>query len=262
MRLLLIPLLMILAHGLIACSKKTKDGTPGYAKLEMANSTALTLSNQECSSIPGDSSGTIPTGCWTPSVYGMKMIRVDISADKEGSLNSPAGNIWANAACPVRTSKFEMGTGDDQKTIEYDVVDDCTDDMISTYFEFARASADVNADLNSQDHKIPPGTYNYVQMSFCIGGAKTKNLQFQTDGMTEPYQLATNSCGTVSEPLAAPVVIGEGESATVSLAYDLTEIIYQSGGYKDPTYCYVSSDEATVRCNSGFRSLKPSFQKR
>lgn len=243
--------------------KKKKDGDPAYAKFALANGTAsLNVTDTTCASIPGSTDSSSPQKCWTPTYYGLKMLSVYVSPDSEGAKTAPGGLIWSNPACPTHTSNTEVGTGDDQKTYEYDVQDDCTDDAVSSYFDFARTSTAVNADLNSQDRKIPPGTYNYVQMAFCIGSAKSKNLQFKADGMTDNYSMSINKCGVVSDKLSDPIVLGEGESVDVSVTYDLSQILYQSGSYKDSSYCYISSDGSDVRCVSDFRSLKPSAKKR
>jgi hypothetical protein len=254
--------LLLAVVAVAACSKdEKKKGQSGSAQLALANGTpSAALADSGCEPIPG--STQTPDECWTPTMYAMKMLAVYVSPDAEGAHSAPGGLIWANPACPGHTSNSELGVGDEQKTIEYDVLDDCDDAKVTTYFDFARPSETVNAELNSQEKKIPPGTYNYVQLNFCIGGAKTKNLRFQTSDMDAPYDISINQCGAVSAKADPPIVVGEGEAVTVEVTYDLTDVIYASGNLQDPKSCYVSADGGQARCNGSFRRLTPAFHQR
>lgn len=248
---------LLLIGGLWSCSKK-KEGDSVSAQLSLGNSTAAALTAAECPLLV-EGGTTRGDTCYTPTSYGVKILKVFVSPDKEGAITGPAGLIWANTACAVATAETDI----DDKTFTYESVGaDCTDDKVTTFFELARPTAEVNTELNAQNHKILPGTYNYVQLEFCNGGAKSKNAQFNAAGMSETYQLTANSCGISSIKADPPIVVGEGESVTVSLAYDLTNIIYTRSGYADPAYCSVSADTTVVRCFNYLNNLKPSFAKR
>lgn len=254
----LLPLIFILLSFVASsCGKeKKKDGDNAVANLALENGTGLSINDTDCPVLGSD--GFKGDECWTPSKLGLKILNVYVSPDEQGATTGPAGLVWANEACPKSSSTSEI----DGKNYDYDTVGDCTDDMVSNFFELARPTAEVNAELNSQDKRILPGTYNYVQIGFCIGGPKSKNAQFQADGMTEPYQVTAGTCGISSVKADPPIVVGEGESVTVSLTYDLTNTVYQKSGFANPDSCYVSADGATVRCFSYPQNLKPAFVKR
>lgn len=237
-----------------ACSKK-KDGKAAHAALSLTNGTATTALT----------AGACPEGhfagqCFTPSHYALKLLNVTVSPDEQGAQTAPAGLIWSNSGCPVQANSTEIG----DKTFDYESVGDgCTDDSVATLFNFARSSDDVNTELNSQDHKILPGTYNYVQMTFCIGGTQgAYNAEFTADGMTEPYQLKSGQCGISSVAATPPIIVGEGESVTIALNYDLQNIIYEGHAESDPNFCYASEDKTVVRCFGYPNAMVPSFVKR
>lgn len=250
--------MLFLAIGLMTsgCGKK-KKGTNAVARLAFENGTSLRLSGStDCLDLGPD--GFHGDECWTPTKLGLKILNVYVSPDEQGATSAPAGLVWVNEACPVTSSSSEIK----EKTYDYDTAGDCTDENVSSFFDLARSTEEVNAELNSQDRRILPGTYNYVQIGFCIGGAKTKNAQFQADGMTEPYEVQTGTCGISSVKADPAIVVGEGEAVTVSLTYDLTKTIYRKDGFDNPDSCFVSEDKATVRCFSYPVGLKPSFAKR
>jgi hypothetical protein len=237
---------------LFGCSKKDK-GKNVEAKLTLANSTGLNLTDTDCPELGSD--GFKGDQCWTPSSFGLKIVTVYISPDASGATSAPAGLIWANPACGISVSSTDIG----DKSFEYESASDCTDSQVSDYFELARTSDQVNAELNSQPHKILPGTYNYVAMEFCKGGPSGDNTSFIADGMTEAYTVKSGTCGISSVKADPPIVVAEGQSVNVTLYYDLTNIIYQKEQFADPKSCYVSEDESIVRCASYPRGLVPGF---
>lgn len=236
-----------------ACSKK-EEGKAANAALALTNDTAATALTGACAE------GHFAEQCFTPSHYALKLLNVIVSPDEEGAQSGPAGLIWSNPGCPIQTTSSEI----DEKTYDYDSVGNgCSDDSVATLFNFARPTDEVNAELNSQDHKILPGTYNYVQMTFCIGGTQgAYNAEFTADGMTEPYRLKSGQCGISSVAANPPIVVGEGESVTIALSYDLQNIIYEGHAESDPNFCYVSEDKTVVRCFDYPNSMVPSFVKR
>ena len=131
----------------------------------------------------------------------------------------------------------------------------CSDEIVTKFFDFARTTAAVNADLNSQGLSVLAGTYNYVRIDFCIGGAKSNNVQFQADGMDAPHQTKVGSCGVTSVKTATPVTIPEGGTVKITLSYDLSTAIYGSdsnstfgmgGGAND--ICWKHVDGEKIRC--------------
>ncbi len=243
---------IVFAWGLLTttgCKKKEEKekGAAAKASLSMSNGTGLRIAETE-----GCEGEAIE--CWTPSVYGLKILNVYASPDEEGAISGPAGLIWNNAACGTLTTTSEI----EEKEFDYDYMDDCSDADVEDYFELARDSEEVNEELNSQQYKILPGTYNYVQMTFCVGGSDTKNAQFQAEGMSESFEVESGTCGISSAKADPAIVVGEGESIVVDLTYDLTNIIVRYGTV-DADNCYVSDDESVVRCFGFPKSLTPGF---
>src|SRR5262249_39903003 len=131
------------------------------------------------------------------------------------------------------------------KLYEYTQSPGCDLTKVTKYFDFARPSAEVNAELNSQPNKVYPHTYKFVSISWCEGAA-TNNVQFQAEGMSEPYATSTGGCGSTSAEAVPPISIGEGESVTISLSYSIDGIVSGSGG---GNICWTDPDDSTVsRC--------------
>lgn len=89
------------------------------------------------------------------------------------------------------------------------------------YFELARPTAEVLADLGSQDLPIRPGTYQYARIEFCQGGPQGPNVEWQADGMSASHAFTLGMCGVTSAKLPQPLVVAAGDHVTVSLGYDL-----------------------------------------
>lgn len=255
----LVPVYVILSLFLVCgCGKKNKEGDAAQASFAFANKTSLALTAvATCQGTAKDF--TNPT-CYTPTVYGMKMLKVYVSQEQQGATSAPAGLIWKNAACSIASSTGTI----DGKDFTYDyATDGCTDDIVTTYFDLASTTDSVNAELASSKFKILPGTYNYVQMEFCISGAKSKNIQFQAEGMTSPYQITRNTCGISSAKADPPLVVAEGESVTVSLNYDLSGIIFQPSTIAAANdYCYTNPESTLQRCFASPVNLTPSMVKK
>ena len=167
----------------------------------------------------------------------------DVGPD-QSNVGEHGGSIWINSECPVTVSE------DDGKSST-----SCSDEVVTKYFDFARNTAEVNAELNSQGLSVLAGTYNYVRIEFCTGGAKSNNVQFQTDSMDEPYQTKIGACGVTSVKADPPVTIPEDGSVKITLTYDLSSAIYgtdsnssfgMGGGAND--ICWKHSDGEKIRC--------------
>jgi hypothetical protein len=236
---------------LLGCEKDKEKGSPIQARLALANITGMGLNNPACPDL-GD--GPV-SECWTPSIYGMKLMNVIVSPDEQGAQSAPAGLIWANPDCAIKTSQTEI----DEKEYEYDSPSDCTDDQVDSFFELARPTEEVNAELNSQPYKILPGTYHYVQLGFCEDSAKSRNGRFQADGMSEPYETILGGCGLSSLRADPPIVVTEGQSIIVSLTYDLTNTVYIGHEGSSEDYCFKNADNSIVRCAAGPNNLMPGF---
>jgi hypothetical protein len=253
-----VAVLVAVIAGAASCGQKKKSGSTATAKLAMSNSTT-SLNLMAAVPCPSGSGYNSNTNCYTPSYYGIKMLNAIVSPDQSGATSGPAGLVWANPACPATSTKSEING----KEYTYDSMDQsCDDSKVTTYFDFGRTTEAVNADLNSQSHSILPGTYNYVQLAFCIGGAKSQNFSFKAEGMTENGYATQDSCGIASAKADPAIVVGEGENVTISLAYDLKGVIVDTtsgGGTADTKTCYSSG--GVTRCIGPSIALTPSFTK-
>jgi hypothetical protein len=126
---------------------------------------------------------------------------------------------------------------------EYTQSPGCDLSKVSTFFDFARPTEEVNEEINSQPNKVYPATYKYVSIGFCEGSS-VDNVQFQADPMTEPLAGSSGSCGVLSAEANPPLTIAEGESMVISLKYSITGMISSDSG----DFCWTSDDSATKRC--------------
>ena len=225
---------------LFGCSDKKEKGTSGKANLSLANATAVAL-----------------TDSLLPSYFGMKIKSVYISPDAVGATSGPAAYVWTNPDCAPSTSTTEVN----DKTYSYLNNTNCNINDVKTFFDLSRTTDVVNADLNSQNLEILPGSYNYVHIEICSGDltADTKNIEFQTADMPERKAIQIDGCTIHSDVAPAPIEVGDGEAITVSLAYDLTGAV--SDGADNDDKCYTSADGTIKRCGGWPTSLKPTFAK-
>jgi len=223
---------------LSACDKKKEDGDSTYAKLSVDHAAASGLVQAD--------------GTYTPTVLGLQLIGVRIMTELD-STQSPAPVIWYNPECgSATTTETEI----DGKIYEYTQSPGCDLSKLQSYFDFARPSAEVNAELNSQPNKVYPHTYKYVSISWCAGETVTDNIQFQADGMTEPAFVGSGGCGSMSAEAVPPIDIGEGDSITVSLNYSIEGIVSEGTG----NACVTMDDGVTMRCIT-LPQFKPSATK-
>ena len=112
----------------------------------------------------------------------------------------------------------------------------CTNADDCDLFDFARPTDLVNADLNSQELDVPPGTYRYVRMEFCYHGdmPTLPNVEWQGGDMPSPHGFIGGGCGVTSKEFNPPLVLAAGDSVAVALGYDLSNAT--SVGQPDPNY--------------------------
>jgi len=109
--------------------------------------------------------------------------------------------IWVNPKCPDANS--------------------CRDSDVD-FFDLSDPS-EANRQLNSQALDIAAGSYHYVRVEFCIGGARGNLIRYKTAGMPAAVEAPYGGCGVTSERLEPAVEIKDGTSVTIALKYDLSE---------------------------------------
>lgn len=211
------------------CDKKKEKGDSTFASLAVANSTAAALNLDE--------------NKFTPTILGLKLIDVRIMQELD-STQHPAPVIWYNPECgTASTTSTDVG----DKEYEYTQSPGCDVTKITNYFDFARPTAEVNAELNSQPNKVYPETYKYVSISWCEGTMLADSIEFQADGMDSPAYAPTGGCGQLSAEAVPPIIISEGETVTISLDYSIKGLVSDQGSGAS---CWVSEDTLTKRCIS------------
>src|SRR5262249_7001613 len=97
------------------------------------------------------------------------------------------------------------------------------------YFDLARPTAEVNAELNSQGASVSPGTYRYVRLELC----KSRGSEIPTEpklmwagpGMASEQPFYSGECVRNSQRFDPPLTLAVGDSVEVTLGYDLDAAI-------------------------------------
>lgn len=146
-------------------------------------------------------------GSSTPEVLGIKLVAVYIgsrlgpTSDNVGSV----GRLWTNPVCDPDLYQCQIASVPGP----YRVTD---------YFDLARSSSAVNAELNAAPEPVPPDTYTYVRVDFAGAHAPddVPNLLFGNAGDLHEVRYRTH---TLTVPIEPPLVLAAGDSFRVSLRY-------------------------------------------
>ena len=171
-----------------------------------------------------DRSSTAKGPTFAASQLATKMVSIYLVSDlaADGATNSgQVSYIWTNPNCP--TSKSDSGGI---------VVADCDTSKITNYFEFARPTAEVNTDLNSQQIPVTVGTYGYIRMQVCDNQHAETNIKFTstTASLTTAFEGRTGNCVLNPVKIDPPLVVAKGDTVVLTLKYDLTQALAD--------YCY------------------------
>lgn len=222
---------------LSACSKEKGKGSSGNAR--------LTLENQGTSLAAADIQSN------TPNYFGVKLIAVSLQTDDDVSSTGHGSSIYLNPACGDATLKSTI----DDKEYTYVGIPSCSTDQIPEFFNLARSSDEVNAELNSQALPVLPGTYKFVRVSLCQGTPTVPNVRFGLEALDSTLEIIYPGCSVSSIEMDPPLVVNSGDNIVVNLAYDLEGIITSSEGASG-SHCEAGSDGLT-HCVS-FPDLAPS----
>lgn len=189
------------------------------ARLEMSNDTAVARR-----------AALLPDG----RSLRLKIIAAYLTADIDPVTMNNVGNtemIWLNPECNddisgCNIAGFEMPTSGPR---------------VQSYFDLARPSADVTADLNSQDMSIEAGTYRFARVEFCKSyeGERVPTvptMMWSGPGMTTEQAFLSGDCTRNSVAFDPPLTLAEGDAVSVSLGYDLDRTLVsgtpmQGAGY-------------------------------
>jgi hypothetical protein len=168
----------------------------------------------------------------------LKMIAVYLAEDVDPVTQNNAGitsMVWLNPQCNDDISACNI---------------DGFGGGITDYFDLARPTAEVNAELHSQEAAIALGTYRYARVEMCKAPpGQTQpalpTLQWQGPGMTEEQAFSSGDCGRTSLAFDPPLELVTGDAVDVQLGYDLSRAIVS--GAPSAT-CGSSSIEGDPRC--------------
>jgi hypothetical protein len=122
---------------------------------------------------------------------------------------------------------------------------------ITSYFDLARPSAEVTADLHAQDTIITAATYRYARIEMCKampGETPTiPTLRWAGPGMAEQAFTSTD-CTRDSIAFDPPLALVEGDAVHVELGYDLAETIVTGAPAPASQPCSSASIAGESRC--------------
>ncbi len=147
----------------------------------------------------------IPSGATpvTPTAFKMKIIQAYLVEDVDISSSNNVGKvqrIWVNPDCSSDNG--------------------CTDANVGL-FDLIDPTA-ANAKLNSQNLDIDMGTYRYVRVEFCQGGASGNNVQYQVSGGSV-IDKTYGGCAVTSKKMEPALELKIGDNVTIALDYNLND---------------------------------------
>lgn len=247
----------------VAAALAALSGCDGAtARLALANQTIAQAANSRALLADGTS-------------LRLKIIAVYLAEDVDPVTMNNAGAtemIWLNPQC-----------NDDISGCNVDGFTRPEGPRVTDYFDLARPSAEVNAELNSQGASVSPGVYRYARIELCKSYdgeriATVPTMMWAGPGMTAERPFISGDCGRTSLPFDPPLALAAGDSVEVTLGYDLGAAIvaghpgsnqgcsFTIAGHDDPTgapHCFrecVEVDAASRVCMD-FPDFVPSAAK-
>jgi hypothetical protein len=225
------------------------------ARFELANTTAAAAQ-------------TAPDVLADGTSLRLKIIAVYLAEDVDPTTMNNIGDtemIWLNPQC----------NGDISGCNVDGFTEPAGGARITDYFDLARPTADVNADLNSQAVTVSPGSYKYARLELCkaYGGqnqATVPTMMWRGPGMADERPFTSGDCGRTSLAFDPPLELATGDSVAVTLGYDLATSIVSgapgTGAYEiagvDHWFRDCADLDDTHRACMDFPDFAPSAAKR
>jgi hypothetical protein len=159
----------------------------------------------------------------TPTVFGIKITAVYVVEDVDPATSNnvgEVGRIWTNPVC--------------DEGLHHCGIAATMANRVTDFFDLALPTDEVNRRLNAQGASIKPGTYRYLRLDLTgplpadvPNDPHLTNLQFGADGVVSEVRNRTNAYTVAIDP---PMVLADGDSATVALGYD-----YRGSYFPDTT---------------------------
>jgi hypothetical protein len=100
---------------------------------------------------------------------------------------------------------------------------------ITEYFDLARPTTEINADLSSENLPVAPGTYRYARVELCkaygASEASVPTMMWAGADMTAEQPFTSGDCGRTSLAFDPPLVLGAGDAVAITLGYDLDRAV-------------------------------------
>ncbi|HET7504201.1 MAG TPA: hypothetical protein VFK02_24440 [Kofleriaceae bacterium] len=205
----------------------------------------------------------------------LKMIAVYLAEDVDPVTMNNVGAtemIWLNPQCQ-----------DDISGCNIEGFTQPPGPRVTDYFDLARSTAEVNAELNSQGASVSPGTYRYARVELCKSYgdermAAAPTLMWAGPGMASEQPFTSGDCGRTSVPFDPPLSLAAGDAVEVTLGYDLGAAIvagppgsaqgcsFSIAGHVDPSgspHCFRAcvDVDASSRVCMDFPDFAPSAAK-
>ncbi len=215
--------------ALSGCGTKVGTGTVNVAFINSTGALMSSIASFGARSLIGEmdlQSGGPYLGV-DPTIYQMKLVAMYLVEDIDGSSNNVGAltRIWTSNKCDADLTLCGIGPS--------------AGSYIVDYFDLAAGTAAVNQTLasyqrDSAEASVNAGTYRYIRLDFqgATGSSDptSPNLKFGTSSAHE----VRAQVGNLDVQLADPLVIVEGDTFTVNLAYDLEARFYSSGSVGSP----------------------------
>lgn len=199
----------------VGCGKKKEKDEYSKVSVAFGNATTLTLAETK------------------PSALKMRLKYVTLAADRENATAETGYNgnnigqgamIWGCTACSTYTKD------DDSDAFSISVKTDAEADAAgASYFDLNRTSAEVNAELNSQDAKVLPGTYRYIGVALIgeqQGGNNTyENVKWAYSSGDVAEKAYASFKTEWSAKLDPPLVLENEQSVVVTMSYNLDKVV-------------------------------------
>jgi hypothetical protein len=146
---------------------------------------------------------------------------------------------------------------------------------VTQYFDLARSSDEVNAELEADMTVVDAGSYRYARVEMCkaAGGqsqATVPTMLWAGPGIAE-QSFTSGDCGRTSLAFDPPLTIAAGDTVGVTLGYDLSQAIvsgaptgsFSLAGHADPdgtphVYRACADADASHRVCMDFPDFAPS----
>lgn len=170
----------------------------------------------------------------------LKMVAVYLTEDIDPATSNNIGAssmIWLNPECDEDISSCNvagLATADEHS--------------ISEYFDFARPTEVISAEIDSQQRSIDTRTYRYARVELCRNavGAEPSSIPtmyWRGPSMKAELPFSSNDCGRTSIAFDPPLVVVAGDSVTVRLGYHLDQAIVSGPRSARSTFSIAGNDD-------------------